>query len=751
VSVPATGKERSRLAAIVDSSEDAIFSKSFDGVITSWNSAAERLVGFTAAEMIGNSMWVLIPESLRDEETQMFERLKNGERIERFETLRRRKDGTEIEVTVTLSPIKDQSGKSVGISTIARDISEVKRMQRALVLASDAARAAGRQHSRLAAIVESSTDAIISKSFEGVITSWNSAAERLAGFTAEEMIGRSMWILIPESRRDEETQIFERLRKGERIESFETVRRRKDGTEVEVAVTLSPIKDQLGASIGISTIARDITEMKQNQRALVRARNAEHAANIEAAAAEATKDNLEHELNERRRSEAQLRHAAYHDVLTGLPNRAFFLDRLREAIARTTRHPERLAAVLFLDVDRFKIFNDSLGHVVGDRLLEALGRRLASCLRPYDMLARLGGDEFTILLEDDTDVRDVDEVAERILRALAQSFTIDGRDVVATASIGIALGAQGYEDAETMLRDADIAMYRAKQLGGQRYELFVREFHAEAMARLQLEMDLRRALDHDQLRLVYQPIVAVETGRITSFEALVRWQHPERGLILPSVFIPLAEETGLIVALGEWVLAEACRQARTWQSLRRGPPVSVNVNVSAKQLATEAFSTKGFGAQLSRVLAESGLNPAQLHLEITESALLEYSQTTADALGYIRSLGVTIQLDDFGTGYSSLSYLQRLPIDTVKIDRSFISGGADAGLANPQIVQAIVALAKSLDKRVTAEGIETAEQLSELQALRCTNAQGYYLSRPLEADAARAFLLHKTESLRLPD
>jgi PAS domain S-box-containing protein len=249
----AASKERSRLAAIVDSSEDAIFSKSFDGVITSWNSAAERLVGFTGAEMIGRSMWILIPESRRDEESQMFERLKRG--------VRRRKDGTEVEVAVTLSPIKDQSGGSMGISTIARDITEMKQSQRALVNANEAALAVGKERSRLADVVDSSDDAIISKSFDGVITSWNSAAERLVGFTADEMIGRSMWILIPESRREEKTQIFERLRRGERIERFETVRRRKDGTEVEVAVTLSPIKDQSGKSIGISTIARDITEM----------------------------------------------------------------------------------------------------------------------------------------------------------------------------------------------------------------------------------------------------------------------------------------------------------------------------------------------------------------------------------------------------------------------------------------------------------------------------------------------------------
>ncbi len=445
------------------------------------------------------------------------------------------------------------------------------------------------------------------------------------------------------------------------------------------------------------------------------------------------------------RAEAQLRHAAYHDALTGLPNRAFFLDRLSNSIVRMKRHAANSVAVLLLDIDRFKVINDSLGHAVGDQLLAALARRLGSCLRPYDMLARLSGDEFTILLEDttedSTDVRDAGVIAERILHALLQPFRIDEQDVFATMSIGVALGKPGSEDALGMLRNADIAMYRAKQLGGGRYERFVQEMHIQAIARSQLELDLRRALARDELRLAYEPIVALGTGMISGFEALARWHHPEQGIILPSAFIPLAEETGLIIAFGEWALAEACRQAQTWQHLQPGgQAVSVNVNVSAKQLITEEFVTNGFGAQITSALAESGLDPAHLNLEITESALLDYGKATEVALGYIRSLGVAMQLDDFGTGYSSLSYLQRLPIDTVKIDRSFVSGGPSAGIANPQIVETIVALAQKLGKRVTAEGVETVEQLNQLQALRCTNAQGYYLSGPLDEDGARAFL-----------
>jgi len=489
-------------------------------------------------------------------------------------------------------------------------------------------------------------------------------------------------------------------------------------------------------------------EMREGQASRERARIALIGYETERRKAQSRHE--ESAKTERTHALARLLHAEYHDSLTGLPNRAFFLNRLGESTAHVKLKAARVA-VLFLDIDRFKIINDSLGHGGGDRLLAALARRLASCLHSSDVLARLGGDEFAILLDDDTTERDASRLATRILETLIDPFRIDAQDVLASVSIGIALGRLGSEDAVGMLRDADIAMFRAKQAGGGRFELFVHEMHVQAMARSGLEIDLRRALARGELRLAFQPIVSLRTGRVSGFESLVRWQHPDRGMIPPSTFIPLAEETGLIVPLGSWVLAEACRQALRWQDIQApGPPVSVNVNVAAKQLISKNFALDGFGADITRVLAETHLDPAWLHLEITESALLDYAAETKIALGYVGSLGVAMQLDDFGTGYSSLSYLQRLPIDTVKIDLSFISGGHGEGISNPQIVETILALAQKLGKRVTAEGVETMQQLNELRALRCTSAQGFYVSVPLDADGACAFLANWPGFDRLP-
>ncbi|HWS86657.1 MAG TPA: EAL domain-containing protein [Pyrinomonadaceae bacterium] len=441
------------------------------------------------------------------------------------------------------------------------------------------------------------------------------------------------------------------------------------------------------------------------------------------------------DITDRKRAEEQLLHDAFHDALTGLPNRALFMDHVKMAIQRSRRSGNRLFAALFLDLDRFKIINDSLGHMVGDQLLVGIAHRLEACLRPGDTVARLGGDEFTILLEDLASMDDAIEVAGRVQDAVSQPFNIGGHEVFTTASIGIALSNTGYERAEDLLRDADTAMYRAKMEGKKRHVVFDKAMHDRAMQLLQLETDLRRAITRQEFFLNYQPIVSLETGKVSSFEALVRWRHPERGLVGPGDFIPVAEETGLIIPLGQWVLNEACRQMREWQRLGvAGESVTMSVNLSGRQ-----FSQPDLIEQISAALRESGLKAANLKLEITESMVMENFDTAIDMLMQLRGLGVGLSIDDFGTGYSSLSYLHRFPIDTLKIDRSFVTQMTDNS-ENAEIVRTIVTLARSLGMNVIAEGVETADQLRQLGELGCDYGQGYLFSRPVGAGPAAELL-----------
>ncbi len=441
------------------------------------------------------------------------------------------------------------------------------------------------------------------------------------------------------------------------------------------------------------------------------------------------------DITERKRAEEQLLHDALHDGLTGLPNRALFMDHLRHAVERARRSKEYSFAVLFLDLDRFKVVNDSLGHLAGDELLVAIARRLEGCARSIDTVARLGGDEFTVLLEDLKEPGEAVQLVERIQRAISAPFKLGAQEVFTTASIGIAPGETGYERAEDILRDADTAMYRAKSLGKARHEIFDRGMHAHALNLLHIETDLRRAVERGEMRLHYQPIVSLGTQRIIGFEALVRWQHSRRGLVSPMDFIPVAEETGLIVPIGQWVLTEACRQMSEWQHqdpARR--PLFVSVNLSAKQ-----FTQPDLLGQIKRALRETGLDPRSLRLEITESVVMENVETVTDALRQLRALGVELSIDDFGTGYSSLSYLHRLPVDTLKVDRSFVSQMSQND-ENREIVRTIVTLARSLGLKVVAEGIETSEQMAQLLALECDGGQGYLFSRAVEAGAAGELL-----------
>ncbi|HEX7242875.1 MAG TPA: EAL domain-containing protein, partial [Longimicrobiaceae bacterium] len=440
------------------------------------------------------------------------------------------------------------------------------------------------------------------------------------------------------------------------------------------------------------------------------------------------------DVTERRRAEEQLLRSALFDALTGLPNRALLTDRLERAVRRSRRVPHDPFAVLFLDLDRFKVINDGLGHAAGDELLVAVARRLEATLRQQDTVARLGGDEFVLLLEEVGDASEATRVAERVLRQLEGPFTVGASEVYTTGSIGIAMGSGDSHPAD-LVRDADTAMYRAKAEGKSRTALFDARMHAEATARLTLEADLRRALERDELRVHYQPIVSLESGRLTGFEALVRWEHPERGLLAPYAFIPVAEETGLIVPIGALVLRQACLQLRAWREALPGAGrLTLSVNLSVRQFAHPTLLQ-----DVDEVLRETGTDPATLQLELTESLLMRDAESTVALLAQIRARGIRLAIDDFGTGYSSLSYLQRFPIGTLKIDRSFVQG-ITPGSNESELVQTMLALARNFSMNVVAEGVETEEQLTELRRLGCGHAQGFLFARALEAGAARALI-----------
>ena len=440
------------------------------------------------------------------------------------------------------------------------------------------------------------------------------------------------------------------------------------------------------------------------------------------------------DVTKKRTAETELAIQTFRDRLTSLPNRTLFMERLAQAILRTERR-KLSTAVLFLDMDRFKVVNDSLGHESGDNLLVQVAKRLRGCLRPEDTVARLGGDEFVILFEDLATINDGLRVAERVSESMKEPFRLQDQDIFATCSMGLALCTLASTLPPDLVRDAEVAMYRAKAKGEGSIEIFDPSMNAQAMERFKIEGELRRALEREEFVLFYQPLVSLRTGFVEGWEALVRWKHPDKGMVPPLNFIPLAEETGLIVPIGKWVLEEAMRQASAWHdNFPTEPPRLMNVNISGRQ-----FQQRELIATVTDALESSGFQASCLKLEITESVMMRDPQASLDAMNVFRGLDIHLVIDDFGTGYSSLSYLKRFPVDTLKVDKSFVDGlGKDA--ESTAIVGAVISLAKSLGMRVTAEGIETREQLEQLRALNCDQGQGYYFSRPLPAAQAEELL-----------
>ncbi|MGL5076680.1 MAG: two-component system response regulator [Waterburya sp.] len=453
---------------------------------------------------------------------------------------------------------------------------------------------------------------------------------------------------------------------------------------------------------------------------------------------------LKREIVERQRVQQQLIHDALHDDLTGLPNRTFLMERIELTIQQAQLNTDYMYAVLFIDLDRFKIINDSLGHAVGDQLLIEVSNLLQQCLRGSDIVARLGGDEFIILLDEVRDLHDATAIGDRIQHQLRSPFEIEGQHIFTTASIGVVFGSADYNNASDLLRDADIAMYRAKKKGKARYEIFDQAMYHETLKLIELENSLRLAIKRNEFVLHYQPIISLGNNDLVGFEALIRWQHPIKGFISPVEFIPIAEETGLIVDIGEWLLKEACQQLQKWKQqfdfIPQVASLKMSINLASQQLQEPEFIHK-----LDRILEETSLDGGSLRLEITESVLIEPEGSVKNTLKQIRSRNIKLSIDDFGTGYSSLSYLRRFPIDNLKIDRSFIEQ-MNCDSENFEIVRVIITLAKTLGMDAISEGVETLQQLQQLRALGCEFGQGYLFAKPLSPTAVESVLLHYPDS-----
>ena len=669
----------SRYRGLLEAAPDAMVVVNQDGEIVLVNVQAEKQFGYRRDELLGQKVKNIIPEGFaerliadgtRSAAEALAQEIGTG-----IELNGRRKDGSEFPIEIMLSPL--ESAEGVLVTAAIRDISVRQAAEKHLA----------QMESRYRGLLEAAPDAMVVVNQDGEIILLNVQAEKQFGYRRDELLGQKVKNIIPEG--FAERLIADALRSAEDAlaqqigTGIELNGRRKDGSEFPIEIMLSPLKGAEG--VLVTAAIRNITT--------------------------------------RKKAEALMIHSSEHDFLTGLPNRLLLSDRVNQAIRMAIRH-KRKVAVLFLDLDGFKHINDSLGHPTGDKLLQSVGKRLVDCVRTSDTVSRQGGDEFVVLLSEEEDSKDASMTAKRMLRAVAEAHFIDQHDLHVTCSIGISLYPEDGLNAETLIKNADTAMYQAKENGRQTYQYFKPAMNVRAVERQSLEESLRRALERQEFVVHYQPKINLKTGKISGAEALLRWTHPTRGPVPPGQFIPVAEDCGLILPIGTWVLRQACQQAQAW--VDAGLPLgTMAVNISAIQLRSENFLESVF-----TILQDTRLDPRLLELELTESVLMKHAEHTASILTALRDRGVQVAVDDFGTGYSSLSYLRKFPIDALKIDHSFV-GQITTVPDEIIIVKAVIGLGRSLKLRVVAEGVETQEQLAFLQAHHCDEAQGYYFSRPV--------------------
>jgi diguanylate cyclase (GGDEF)-like protein/PAS domain S-box-containing protein len=660
------------LESLVRSSPLAMVVVKPDWTVQLWSPGAEEMFGWTAEQAVGCGVPFLGADKQAEFE-YLVERVLAGAHVTDLETRLQTKAGPAVDVSLSAAPLVGADDDAKGVLCLLADIGERKQAQQQLILSDT--------------VFQNTQEGIVVTDGQGRIISVNPAFTAVTGYLPEEVIGRNPRIL-KSGRHGEDfyRAMWEDIQDWGQWQG-EIWNCRKTGEVYPEWMNISAIRNAAGEAAYYVAVFSDISLVKQ--------------------------------------SEERLHRMAHYDVLTGLPNRVLIMDRLRQALVHARRDGS-LVGILFLDLDRFKLINDTLGHKAGDLLLKGVAQRLQAAVREQDTVGRLGGDEFTVILPELNSAAGAANVAGKILEALAVPITVEGHELFVTCSIGIAIYPDSGDTPDVLIKNADIAMYQAKGQGRNNYQYYHRGHEDRSRDVFELEHGLRQAIDRGELRLVYQPEVDVISGRVVAVEALLRWTHPQRGEIPPAQFIPVAEDTGMIDAIGEWVLRQACAQNRAWQD-QGLPPVRVAVNLSVRQLRHKRFAER-----VAEILDETGLAAEWLEVELTESMVMQHAKDALGILWQLKSMGIRLPVDDFGTGYSSLNYLKRLPVDTLKIDRSFVER-VDCDANDQAIAKAIIALAASLRLRVVAEGVESEPQFRYLQDQGCDEAQGYFFSRPLES------------------